>query len=539
MATSLNRKNRRRRRKAAGLVAVGASAALMGGLLAPPAPADAALLPLSLGSIGAVLPVGVASCDAGDSEVQKDLLNLAAADCTQASPWLLTSIADALLGVVAPDIAGLISIGGLNGALATAGPEGDVSLWPPSLSAYIPGSATISGSGYTTAITMLGGESTARADYILAAAVAVAATGGIASADSLFGVSIASAIGRPATQAGIGPWALGSPRVENSAKAKSLPAGIAIANSSLTVGELFSGLLQNVPQHRTSAVALGGVAAAYRSFDGSQGAVCTALYGEARVRKETLNNAGDVTSSQRTNSCTSVLFIFQKQQNVDQHDGFVVYAIKNPLDIGLVSPFGDNIADLFSEIGGSLFDLGPLNDVLAGKFVPEFQSDIVRIVMTDDGPKLDSDLPEWIGGLFGGLFGATGAAGNALFSGASSGANAGTAAFQSLDFDDDASEPSTLALDALSLDGGNAAKPTTSIGELGAADTASSATKQATPEFDAEVPVERAAQQENKLQLEMVNPDPVLPAPVINGPATLSTDNSAEPAADTGSGIGE
>lgn len=308
------------------------------------------------------------------------------ADCTGASPWLFSSVADAILGFVAPDIAGLVSVGGLNGALATSGPEVDLH----NLSVLIPGTATISGSGYTTAITLLGGQSTAKADYLFAGA------GGIANAESLFGVSVATAIGRPATQELLG---IGSPRVQNSANAKSLPLGIAIANSSLTLGEVASGLVSNVNQYRASTVALGGITAAYRSLDGSSGAVCTAAYGEARVHEQTLDDSGAVESSKRTHSCTSVLFIFQKQQNVDQHGGYVVYAIKNPLDIGLVSPFGDNIADLVSEVGGGILDLGPLNDVLAGKFVPEFKSDLIRVVMTDSGPQVETDLFEWISGI--------------------------------------------------------------------------------------------------------------------------------------------
>ena len=399
MTTSQTRRNRRRRKAAAAAVAVGASAALLAGttLTAPPAQAD--LLPLSIGSIGELLPDVIAACDAGDPEVSNGLLG-SSADCTNATPWLLTPVADAILGLVAPELAQLISIGGLNGALATSGLELDLS-WG-GVDVVIPGTAVIAGSGYTTAITLLGGQSTAKADYVLAAAIAVAAAGGIANADALFGVSVASAVGRPATQIELWPLpSVGSPRVENSANARSLPLGIAIANSSITLSELATGTVANVPQHRASTVALGGITSAYRAVDGSQGAVCTALYGEARVHKQTLDDDGNVVSSQRTNSCTSVLFIFQKQQNVGEHGGFEVYAIKNPFDVGLVSPFGDDIAGFLSDVTGEAFELGALNDLLAGRFVPEFQSDIIRVVMTDDGPKLETDLPEWLESLFG------------------------------------------------------------------------------------------------------------------------------------------
>ncbi|GAA3954162.1 hypothetical protein [Gordonia caeni] len=390
MATSVTRRNRHRRRKAGALVATGAAAALLAGSLTAP-PANAALFPLSLGSIGE-LPlanVAIATCDAGDPEVDEALLDSAIADCTNSSPWLLTPVADFVLGLVAPDIAELISVGGLNGALATWGPEAGLNVFNPSLG--IPGNSTISGNGYSTAITLLGGEATANANYILAGAIALAATGGIANADSLFGVAVASAIGRPATEIGLGPIIeIGSERVENSAKARALPFGIAIANSSLTPAELIAGLGVQVPEYRASSVALGGIAAAYRAIDGSKGAVCTAVYAEARVSED----------GERLESCTGVLFIFQKQQTSEgPNAGFVTYAIKNPFDPGLISPYGDGLASLISTITSGAADLGPVNDLLAGKFVPMFKSDIIRIVMTDDGPKFETDLPQWIEGL--------------------------------------------------------------------------------------------------------------------------------------------
>lgn len=382
MATSPSRRNRRnRRRKAGALVAAGASAALLAGTLTAP-PANAALFPLSLGSIGEVAPFAIAACDAGDPVVDEALGS--SADCTNSSQWLLTPIADLVLGLVVPDIAELISVGGLNGALATWGPELDLGIGGSS--AGIPGHSAISGNGYSTAITLLGGEATANANYILAGAIALAATGGIANADSLFGVAVASAIGRPATEI----LSIGSDRVENSAKARALPLGIAIANTSLTPAELITGVAVDVPEYRASSVALGGIAAAYRAVDGSKGAVCTAVYAEARVTED-----GD-----RRESCTSVLFIFQKQQTSDgENAGLVTYAIKNPFDIDLISPYGDDLASLISSITGGVADLGPVNDLLAGKFVPMFQSDIFRIVMAPDGPKFETDLPEWIAGL--------------------------------------------------------------------------------------------------------------------------------------------
>lgn len=438
-----------RRRKASALVAIGATAALVAGTAIPAAPANAALdlFPLSIGTLGELPVPGVAACDAGDNEVDVDLLTPATADCTGASPWLLTQLADGAVGLFAPDLAKLFTFGGMNGALATPGVELDLSIDPLNpiggllndSNVLLPGKSTIKGSGYNTAVTVLGGEATAKSDYILAGAVAVAAAGGIADANSLFGMSLATAIGRPATQITLEGLdlpgealdtpdiALGSPRVKNGASAKALPFGIAIANSSLTPAELLpfdlsdtdlslGGVqdilengLPNVKQYQANSVALGGVAAAYRSFDGSKGAVCSALYGEARVHEQTLDDDGNVSSSKRTNSCTSVLFIFQKQQNTEKYgEGVTVYAIKNPFDVGLVSPYGDNLADFVSDATGSIVNLGPLNDILAGKFVPEYQSDIIRLEVGPNGAmKVDTDLFKWLGELFGSLGGAT------------------------------------------------------------------------------------------------------------------------------------
>ncbi|GAC58275.1 hypothetical protein GOHSU_36_00180 [Gordonia hirsuta DSM 44140 = NBRC 16056] len=435
MATSINRRNRRRR-KAGALVAVGASAALMGGVLAPAAPAQAA--PLSIGDFG--IPGISQACDAGDSTVATagNGTGTRTADCTQASPWLLAQIGDGLLGLVLPDLANVITLGGMNGALATRGleVEGDPRFWDPGnkTNIFIPGTATIAGSGYSTAITLLGGESKAKADYIMAGAIALAATGGIANADALFGVSVATAVGRPALlYHSLLFGDIGAPRIENSAKAKSLPMGFAIANSMLTLDEMIDPLYKEgskyyVDRYRTSAVALGGVAAAFHAVDGSQGAVCTAVYAEARVHADKVGQDGEVKGTQRQNSCTSVLFIFQKQQNVDEYGGNVVYAIKNPFDMNMVSPYGDNIANFIVELQKIIDEVGsdmglpsvpgPVMELVAGKFVPEFKSDIVRIVMTPDGPKLGSGLGDFFSRIFSedGIGGLTGGLGN-LFNG--------------------------------------------------------------------------------------------------------------------------
>ena len=375
MATSLNRKARRRR-KAGALVATGAATAVLaaGSLTAPQAQA------LSLGDLN--LPPLVAACNAGGAVVSQGPVS---ADCSGANKAVVATVGDAILGLFLPDLG--LSLAGMNGALATPGVELNLQN-PLKPNLVIPGSASIKGTGYNTALVILGGEASAKSDYFLAGAVALAGGGGKASADSLFGASVATAVGRPAAQ--VGP--IGAPALRNSATAQSLPLGFAIANSSNILVPNGSGAL--AAERHATATALAGIASASSAMDGSERAVCTAAYGAASVTAKDGSNV---------RSCTSILFIFQQSQVGGDP---VVYAIKNPFAIGLVSPFGD---DLASFIANAIDTLAPdevpdvLIDLIAGKFVPEFQSDIVRISFENGTPKLGTDLPEWLGGLFAGL----------------------------------------------------------------------------------------------------------------------------------------
>ncbi|MFZ2510554.1 MAG: hypothetical protein WAW85_05620 [Gordonia sp. (in: high G+C Gram-positive bacteria)] len=329
MATSLTRRNRRRR-KAGTLVAVGAATALLAGGLAPAAPAQAFSL--------ADIPGG---CVAGGPNVSLPF-GAGTATCEDASPAILAQIGDGLLGIFLPDLP--ISLGGLNGALGLGFPG------------IAPGHATIEGTGFNTAIAV-GGNATAKSDYYLAGAVALA-LGGEAHAESLFGLSVAaSTIGK--------------------ANANALPLGIALANS--------SGLLNRT----ASATALGGVSAALSTIDFSEQAVCTAVYAQASVSSSNGSNV---------DSCTSVLFVFQQNQN---GSGPVWYAIKNPLDIQLVSPLGDGLAGALSGMIGLLMPNAPddLADILAGRIIPKFGSDIVRVSFDGGTPKIETDLLDWLGGL--------------------------------------------------------------------------------------------------------------------------------------------
>ncbi|WP_345314021.1 hypothetical protein [Gordonia alkaliphila] len=325
------------------LAATSASAALlMGGITAPPANAV-----IDIG-----LP-GVVSCDPGKSESSDPLLGPESkADCTDAQTSVIATIGDAILGVVLPDFP--LGLSSLNGAIAVPvqDPLGAVTL--------VPAFATISGTGYNTALAILGGNATASSDYFASGAIAIAALDGTANADALFG----------------GALALG---VAGTATAQALPLGIAIANAMPIIGG-----------GSADATALGGIATATTTIFGDRDVVCTALYGTASIADEDGKSQG---------SCTSVLFIFQ--QNSAGEGEPTWYAIKNPFDVGLMSPFGDNFADLMAGLGGVLPLPPELIDLMAGKFVPQFQSDLVRISFDGGSPKVESDLPDFLGGLFG------------------------------------------------------------------------------------------------------------------------------------------
>ncbi len=336
-----------RTRRIAGLaVALGASAALLAGTATAPTASA-----LSIGDVG-VLPLA-AACDAGSGVKDEDRVLItnwlnAEADCTDSSKAVLVPLADGVLGLFLPDLG--LSTGSLNGAAAVG------------LTGLAPAKAKIKGTGYTTALSLVGGNSSATADYYFALAIALASGGSTSTADALFGSAVALST------------------LSNTADAQALPWGVALSNS--------SGVLKT---RNTSATALLGIASASSAIDGAEDAVCTAAYGQASVAKK---NGDNVTS------CTSVLYIFQQHQD---GSGPVWYAIKNPLDLDLVSPFGDDIADLLSTVGGGVTGgLLPeqVLDLLAGKFVPAFGSDIVRVSF-DGTPKIESDLADWLGSLFG------------------------------------------------------------------------------------------------------------------------------------------
>ena len=325
------------------LAATGASAALlMSGVTAPPANAV-----IDIG-----LP-GVVSCDPGKSETSDPLLGPESkADCTDAQASVIATIGDAILGVVLPDFP--LGLSSLNGAIAV--PVQD----PLGAVTVVPAFATISGTGYNTALAILGGNATASSDYFASGAIAIAALDGTAKADALFGGALALGAGGTAT-------------------AQALPLGIAIANAMPVLGG-----------GTADATALGGIATATTTIFNDRDVVCTALYGTASIADMNGKSQG---------SCTSVLFIFQQNSGGDGKPTW--YAIKNPFDVGLMSPFGDGFADLMAGLGGALPLPPELIDLMAGKFVPQFQSDIVRISFDGGSPKIETDLPDFLGGLFG------------------------------------------------------------------------------------------------------------------------------------------
>ncbi|MCF8608708.1 hypothetical protein L5G28_00815 [Gordonia sp. HY285] len=315
-----------------GLLATFASATLIaGGMAAPASAAETTALPTY-------------SCDPGEGRTSDTVLKWSV-DCSTATPSVIAQGADAILGLLAPDLG--IKLGDLNKAIALPLDLG--SQWNPSL--LFPGSATISGSGFASAMGV-GGTGTAIADYVLSGAIGIGGLGatGLAHAN-LGGFALAAGIG------------------DAQANAKALPGGIALA-----VG------LGN----DATAIALGGVAAASGNGDLNEAqSICTAVYGSATVT--------DPTTGANLSSCTSVLFIFQKSQ---EGDGPVVYAIKNPLSLALGNPL-KVLAD-FSAVQESLGIELPISkeimELLGANIIPKFTDDLIRIVMSDDGPKIETDL---------------------------------------------------------------------------------------------------------------------------------------------------
>lgn len=353
MATSPSRRNRRCRRKAGGLVTVGAAATLAVGLMAPPA--GAALIPTVPGP--PLPPVVSAGCDAGDPDVVggEEVLGVPTtptADCAESSPAIFATVGDWVIGLIAPDL--------LPFTLADLNSAGAIS----------PGSsATIKGTGFATALAagvplLADATATANAQNYLSGAIALAATGGTANATSnIFGGSAAVSVG-------------GTGLLPSEANANGLPGGLALA-------------INNVTSNTADATALGGVAMATTSVLDAK-SVCTAVYATASVRASNGSNL---------DSCTSVLFIFQKQQTAGVHGGYEVYAIKNPLSLGLVSTVSDSVAGLIADALEEFGVPAGVSDLLAGRIIPEFQSDLIRVVMDPAGPKVETDLLDWITGL--------------------------------------------------------------------------------------------------------------------------------------------
>lgn len=300
-----------------------------GGLM--PAPAHAAE------------PLPSYSCEPGDAP-QSSGTSTWSVNCSGGSRSIIATGADAIIDLLAPDLG--IKLSDLNKAIAIPLDLGGGVI--PAL--MFPGEATISGSGFTSAIGV-GGTGTATADDVLSGAIGIGALGAKGSADSMFGgLALAAAVGDAA------------------ADAQALPGGIALA---IGLGT------------KASALAFGGVAAASGSLGSDAQAICTAVYGTASV--------SDSTTGKNVSSCTSVMFIFQKSQ---AGDGPVVYAIKNPFSLALSNPIKilADFASVQEALGITLPIPKSVMDVLGGNIIPEFTDDLIRIVMADDGPRVESDL---------------------------------------------------------------------------------------------------------------------------------------------------
>ncbi|WP_440712691.1 hypothetical protein [Gordonia sp. FQ] len=336
MTLTTTRPNRRRR-FATTLASAGAAAALIAGPALSPGAAEAA----EPGSG----PIGSAGCFAGDRTVVDDGGVLA--DCSDSEPSPLAALGDALLGLVAPNLG--LSLSDLNGA-------GVIFL----------GDSKINGTGLAGAVSLMATSRATADDYLSGALSFGFGEGSAATSHAHFGsLSTALAFGGEAV-------------------AHSLPAGVALA---ATVG---------AEDVTATATALGGIAAALNvSDDGQQTfgpasnqAVCTALYATASVTQ-----GGD-----NVNSCTGVLFIFQKSQ---VGDGPVVYAIKNPLDLKLTGILPPETVSIFSMLTSGMGMPDALSDILGLKIIPAFGSDLIRIEMGADGPKIGTGISDWLGGLAG------------------------------------------------------------------------------------------------------------------------------------------
>ncbi|EGD54997.1 hypothetical protein [Gordonia neofelifaecis] len=337
--TSLDTRSPARRarpsRVLTGLTSIAASAAIVAAGVGAGA-ADAGNGPYDL---------PVVQCAPGQTAVPSDIGD--SADCTAASPSIIAKVGDTLIGAVLPGLG--ISLADLNTASA-------ISL-APLLGDMYPGAATIAGTGLASAFAS-GGTANATADAFLSAAISIGALGSQADSHALGGLGLA-------VGAGVG-----------GASANALPAGIALA---FGLGET------------ASATALGGVAAATGVLDGVAGVpdpaqstvICTALYGRAQVT--------DGETGANYSSCTSLAFLFQKSQ---QGEGPVVYSIKNPFSLELTAPLApmSSLLDLVGALGVETPFPPAVTDILMGKIIPTFTQDLVRVVMTDGGPKLETDL---------------------------------------------------------------------------------------------------------------------------------------------------
>ncbi|NLG46068.1 hypothetical protein [Gordonia sp. (in: high G+C Gram-positive bacteria)] len=285
------------------------------------------------------------TCAAGEVVVPSTTVD--SVECRDASPAILAKIGDALIPLILPDAG--INLSALNSATAIS-----LSPW---FGDMFPGSATIAGTGLASA-TAVGGTANATADAFLSGAISVGSLGATADSYGLGGLGLSIGAGLAQTSA------------------RALPGGIAVA---LGMGE------------NASATALGGVAVATGFLKASingpdpdkSSVVCTALYGTAEVT--------DGETGKHYASCTSVAFIFQKSQ---QGDGPVVYAIKNPFSLAFGSPLAplNELLDTVSALGIEAPFPTAVTDILTGKVIPMFTSDLIRVTMTDDGPKFGTDL---------------------------------------------------------------------------------------------------------------------------------------------------
>lgn len=267
------------------------------------------------------------------------------ADCSDSSRSLIALIGDGLLSILPIDLG--LKLGDINGA-------GLLAMSPAT-------SATITGSGLANAVAALGPSSVANTQTPLSAAISILVGGRESEVNSSVG------------GVGIG-MIMGNNRLGGTINA--LPVSIV----GLGLSDTSASALPSIGSTDGTATGLGGFALGHNDRYRGAKAVCTAVYADVDLVDENGDNIA---------SCTSVLFLFERRQ---VGNGPAQYGIKNPLDIGLNRILPTGAMAIMSVLNPP----DALLSILSLPLIPEFRSDLIRIVMLPTGPQIESDILSWI-----------------------------------------------------------------------------------------------------------------------------------------------